>query len=108
MNQVPDYAGYFHYLLTFVASALGQVLPYAAGMTGFAIALRMVRRWLGYRSALSLGSSFDGGRDLGEARRNGEPGLRNRSYRKHMGGNDSDRDRYRVTDEDGDSYWVYE
>jgi hypothetical protein len=41
-------------LLTSLASAIGQVFPYAAAITAFAIGVSMVRRWLGHRKATSV------------------------------------------------------
>jgi hypothetical protein len=38
-------------LLTSLASAIGQVFPYAAAITAFAIGVGMVKRWLGHRKA---------------------------------------------------------
>lgn len=38
-------------LLTSLASAIGQVLPYAAAITAFAIGVGMLKRWLGHRKA---------------------------------------------------------
>jgi hypothetical protein len=38
-------------LLSALATAIGQVFPYAAGITAFAIAVGMVKRWLGHRKA---------------------------------------------------------
>lgn len=41
-------------LLTSLASALGNVLPYAAAITAFAIAAGMIKRWLGSRKATKI------------------------------------------------------
>lgn len=38
-------------LLSSVATAIGQVLPYAAAITAFAIGVGMLKRWLGHRKA---------------------------------------------------------
>jgi hypothetical protein len=38
-------------LLSSLATAIGQVLPYAAAITAFAIGVGMLRRWLGHRKA---------------------------------------------------------
>jgi hypothetical protein len=38
-------------LLTGLAAAIGQVFPYAAAITAFAIGVGMVKRWLGHRKA---------------------------------------------------------
>lgn len=38
-------------LLTSLASSIGQVLPYAAAVTAFAIGVGMLKRWLGHRKA---------------------------------------------------------
>ena len=41
-------------LLTQLGSAIADVLPYAAGITAFAIGVGMLRRWLGHRKATSV------------------------------------------------------
>jgi hypothetical protein len=41
-------------LLTQLASSIAAVLPYAAGITAFAIGVGMLRRWLGHRKATSV------------------------------------------------------
>ena len=41
-------------LLTELASAIGDIFPYAAAITAFAIGVGMVRRWLGHRKATSV------------------------------------------------------
>lgn len=41
-------------LLSGLATAIGQVLPYAAAVTAFAIGVGMIRRWLGHRKATSV------------------------------------------------------
>jgi hypothetical protein len=38
-------------LLSGLATAIGQVFPYAAAITAFAIGVGMVKRWLGHRKA---------------------------------------------------------
>ena len=38
-------------LLSGLATAVGDVLPYAAAITAFAIGVGMIRRWLGSRKA---------------------------------------------------------
>lgn len=38
-------------LLSSLASAIGQIFPYAAAITAFAIGVGMVKRWLGHRKA---------------------------------------------------------
>lgn len=38
-------------LLTSLAAAIGQIFPYAAAITAFAIGVGMVKRWLGHRKA---------------------------------------------------------
>lgn len=38
-------------LLSSLATAIGQVLPYAAAITAFAIGVGMLKRWLGHRKA---------------------------------------------------------
>lgn len=38
-------------LLTGLASAITPILPYAAGITVFAIGVGMLKRWLGHRRA---------------------------------------------------------
>lgn len=38
-------------LLSGLATAIGQVLPYAAAITAFAIGVGMLKRWLGHRKA---------------------------------------------------------
>jgi len=38
-------------LLTSLASAIADIFPYAAAITAFAIAVGMVKRWLGHRKA---------------------------------------------------------
>lgn len=38
-------------LLSGLASAIGDVLPYAAAITAFAIGVGMIRRWLGSKKA---------------------------------------------------------
>lgn len=44
-------ASYGDSLLTELADAIAQVLPYAAAVTGFAIGVGMLKRWLGHRKA---------------------------------------------------------
>jgi len=41
-------------LLTSLASAIGDIFPYAAAITAFAIGVGMVKRWLGHRKATSV------------------------------------------------------
>lgn len=41
-------------LLTELADAIGQIFPYAAAITAFAIGVGMVRRWLGHRKATQV------------------------------------------------------
>lgn len=41
-------------LLTELASAIGDIFPYAAAITAFAIGVGMVRRWLGHRKATQV------------------------------------------------------
>jgi hypothetical protein len=41
-------------LLSSLATAIGQIFPYAAAITAFAIGVSMVRRWLGHRKATSV------------------------------------------------------
>ena len=48
---VSEYGGT---LLTELADAIGQILPYAAAITAFAIGVGMLRRWLGHRKATSV------------------------------------------------------
>ena len=50
---VPDVPvdAYGNALLTGLASAVADVLPYAAAITAFAIGVGMIRRWLGSRKA---------------------------------------------------------
>jgi hypothetical protein len=38
-------------LLSSLATAIGAIFPYAAAITAFAIAVGMVKRWLGHRKA---------------------------------------------------------
>jgi hypothetical protein len=38
-------------LLSSLATAIGQIFPYAAAITAFAIGVGMVKRWLGHRKA---------------------------------------------------------
>lgn len=38
-------------LLSSLATAIGTIFPYAAAITAFAIAVGMVKRWLGHRKA---------------------------------------------------------
>jgi hypothetical protein len=45
---VAEYGGS---LLSSLATAIGQVLPYAAAITAFAIGVGMLKRWLGHRKA---------------------------------------------------------
>jgi hypothetical protein len=47
-------ADYGQSLLTELASAIGDILPYAAGITAFAIGVGMLRRWLGHRKATQV------------------------------------------------------
>jgi hypothetical protein len=49
------FEGYANGLLGDVATVIGTVLPYAATVTAFAIGVAMIRRWIGHRSATSLG-----------------------------------------------------
>lgn len=42
---------YGNSLLTSLADAIGDIFPYAAAITAFAIAVGMVKRWLGHRKA---------------------------------------------------------
>jgi hypothetical protein len=41
-------------LLAGLGSAVGQVLPYAAAITAFAIGVGLIRRWLGAKKATSV------------------------------------------------------
>ncbi len=45
---------YGNALLSGLATAVGNVLPYAAAITAFAIGVGMIRRWLGARKATSI------------------------------------------------------
>lgn len=47
-------ADYGNSLLTSVASAISDVLPYAAAVTAFAIGVGMLKRWLGHRKATRI------------------------------------------------------
>lgn len=47
-------AEYGQTLLSQLATAIGAILPYAAGITAFAIGVGMLRRWLGHRKATSV------------------------------------------------------
>ena len=48
---VSDYGGA---LLSSLGTAVGQVFPYAAAITAFAIGVGLVRRWLGARKATQV------------------------------------------------------
>lgn len=41
-------------LLSELADAITAILPYAAGITAFAIGVGMLRRWLGHRKATQV------------------------------------------------------
>lgn len=41
-------------LLTSLSDAIGNIFPYAAAITAFAIGVGMVKRWLGHRKATSV------------------------------------------------------
>jgi hypothetical protein len=41
-------------LLSSLATAIGQIFPYAAAITAFAIGVSMVKRWLGHRKATKV------------------------------------------------------
>lgn len=41
-------------LLSSLATAIGQILPYAAAVTAFAIGVGMLKRWLGHRKATRI------------------------------------------------------
>jgi len=41
-------------LLSGLATGISQVFPYAAAVTAFAIAVGMVKRWLGHRKATKV------------------------------------------------------
>lgn len=47
-------AAYGNTLLDGLVDALTAILPYAAGITAFAIGVGMLRRWLGHRKATSV------------------------------------------------------
>jgi hypothetical protein len=47
-------AAYGDSILSGLATAIGDVLPYAATVTAFAIGVGMIRRWLGHRKATSV------------------------------------------------------
>jgi hypothetical protein len=47
-------AAYGGSLLSELGDAIGQVLPYAAAVTAFAIGVGMLRRWLGHRKATQV------------------------------------------------------
>lgn len=53
---VPDVpvSAYGNSLLTSVANAITDVLPYAAAVTAFAIGVGMLKRWLGHRKATRI------------------------------------------------------
>jgi len=53
---VPDVpvSAYGSSLLTALAAAITDVLPYAAAITAFAIGVGMLKRWLGHRKATSV------------------------------------------------------
>jgi hypothetical protein len=53
---VPDVpvSEYGQSLLTQLASSIADILPYAAGITAFAIGVGMLKRWLGHRKATSV------------------------------------------------------
>lgn len=50
---VPDIpvSAYGSSLLTALAAAIADILPYAAAITAFAIGVGMIKRWLGHRKA---------------------------------------------------------
>ena len=47
-------SAYGQSLLTELADAITAILPYAAGITAFAIGVGMLRRWLGHRKATQV------------------------------------------------------
>jgi hypothetical protein len=47
-------SAYGDQLLTSLGTSIAAVLPYAAGITAFAIGVGMLRRWLGHRKATSV------------------------------------------------------
>jgi hypothetical protein len=47
-------AAYGDSLLTGLGTAVTAVLPYAAGITVFAIGVGMIKRWLGHRKATKV------------------------------------------------------
>jgi hypothetical protein len=47
-------ADYGDTLLSSLGTAVGQVFPYAAAITAFAIGVGLVRRWLGARKATKV------------------------------------------------------
>jgi hypothetical protein len=47
-------AAYGGSLLSELGDAIGQILPYAAAVTAFAIGVGMLRRWLGHRKATQV------------------------------------------------------
>lgn len=47
-------AAYGDSLLSSLATAIGNVLPYAAAITAFAIGVGMLKRWLGHRKATRI------------------------------------------------------
>ena len=47
-------ASYGDSLLSSLATAIGTIFPYAAAITAFAIAVGMVKRWLGHRKATKV------------------------------------------------------
>jgi hypothetical protein len=47
-------AGYGDTLLSSLGTAVGDVFPYAAAITAFAIGVGLVRRWLGARKATKV------------------------------------------------------
>jgi Na+/pantothenate symporter len=53
---VPDVpvSAYGSSLLTSLAAAITDVLPYAAAITAFAIGVGMLKRWLGHRKATNV------------------------------------------------------
>ncbi|HWT45607.1 MAG TPA: hypothetical protein VN085_06560 [Vicinamibacterales bacterium] len=51
---VPTFGGYFDGMLGPLQAVLADVLPYAAGVAAFAIAVALVKRWLGNQKATAL------------------------------------------------------
>jgi hypothetical protein len=76
-------ASYGGLLLSKLSVAVVAVLPYAAGITAFAIGVGMLKRWLGHKTALMDNGSYDSETRYGTVRTYGDGRMEYRGDHDH-------------------------